>query len=83
MNTNKLETIKERYDSDKKLAKDIWIDGDYEGNDNDFYYFQCGFAAGMNYSLYKDHFNENEKTRKKRLDALQKLSDLDQELGFQ
>jgi hypothetical protein len=40
--------IKERYESAKRLAKELWLDGDHEGNDNTFYYFQCGFVAGMN-----------------------------------
>ena len=68
-NLNELDIIKARYESAKALAKELWLDGDHEGNDNDFYYFQCGFVAGMNYT--------------NRLEALQKLSDLDQELGFQ
>jgi hypothetical protein len=54
------EIIKERYESAKKLAQEMWIDGDHEGNDNDFYYFQCGFVAGMNYKLYKNYIDENE-----------------------
>jgi hypothetical protein len=61
MNTDKLEDIKERYNLAKKLAKDIWIDGDYEGDDNTFYYFQCGFVAGMNYKIYKNYLDENAK----------------------
>ena len=73
MNVDKLEVIKERYENAKKLAQELWLDGDHEGNDNDFYYFQCGFVAGMNYTDNKKY----------RLESLQKLSDLDQELGFQ
>lgn len=73
-----IKDIKERYESAKKLAEEIWIDGDHEGTSNDFYYFQCGFVAGMNYSD-----DDKYKSQKKRLEALQKLSDLDQELGFQ
>jgi hypothetical protein len=46
--------IKERYESAKRLAKELWLDGDHEGNDNDFYYFQCGFVAGMNYKDYTE-----------------------------
>jgi hypothetical protein len=61
------EYLQLKYDSSKQLAKEIWIDGDYEGNNNDFYYFQCGFVAGLNYQ---------------RLKALEKLSELDQELGL-
>jgi hypothetical protein len=72
-----LEYIKETYDSSKKLAQEVWMDGDYDGNSSDFYYFQCGFVAGMNYKQ-----RATSKLQKKRLDALQKLSDLDQELGL-
>jgi hypothetical protein len=60
-NSNKLNTIKERYESAKKLAEELWLDGDHEGTQNDFYYFQCGFVAGMNYKLYKDYSDENTK----------------------
>ena len=68
MNTDKLEDIKERYNLAKKLAKDIWIEGDHEGTPNDFYYFECGFVAGLNYLRHQ---------------ALNKLSEHDQELGLQ
>jgi hypothetical protein len=67
-----LEYIQQKYESSKKLAEEIWLNGDYEGTPNDFYYFQCGFVAGLNY--------ENQQ---KRLEALQQLTNLDQELGFQ
>jgi hypothetical protein len=67
-----LEYIHANYESSKKLAEEIWLHGDYEGTPNDFYYFQCGFVAGLNYE-----------SQQKRLEALQRLSDLDQELGFQ
>ena len=66
-----LEYIQQKYESTKKIAQEVWLDGDYEGTPNDFYYFQCGFAAGMNYE-----------SQLKRSEALQKLSDLDQELGL-
>ncbi|NBX98123.1 hypothetical protein EB118_23220 [bacterium] len=59
MNSNELDIIKERYESAKKLAEELWLDGDHEGTQNDFYYFQCGFVAGMNYKLYKDFADEN------------------------
>jgi len=62
-----LEAIKSGYSHSKELAKEIWIEGDHEGNSNDFYYFQCGFVAGLNYQRNK---------------ALEKLSQLDQELGL-
>lgn len=61
MSSNELDIIKERYESAKKLAQELWLDGDHEGNDNDFYYFQCGFVAGMNYKLYKDYLGEDTK----------------------
>jgi len=63
-----LEAIKSAYSRSKELAKEIWVDGDYEGNSNDFYYFECGFVAGLN-------FQRNQ--------ALNKLSELDQELGLE
>jgi len=63
MNSQYRDIIKERYESAKKLAEELWLDGDYEGNDNDFYYFQCGFVAGMNYKLYKDYLDANEETK--------------------
>jgi hypothetical protein len=78
MSSDELEIIKERYESAKKLAQELWLDGDNEGTPNDFYYFQCGFVAGMNYQN-----NERYKSQKKRLEALQRLSDYDQELGLQ
>jgi len=60
MSSDKLEVIKENYESAKKLAQTLWLDGDHEGNANDFYYFECGFVAGMNYSLYKEYLDEKE-----------------------
>jgi hypothetical protein len=70
--------IKENYERAKKLAKEIWLHGDNEGNTNDYYYFECGFVAGLNYAD-----SEKYKSQKKRLEALHQLSDLDQELGLQ
>lgn len=63
-----LEAIKSGYSISKELAKEIWIEGDHEGNSNDFYYFQCGFVAGLNHQRNK---------------ALEKLSELDQEMGLE
>lgn len=57
----------------KVLAKQSWLDGDHEGNDADYYYFEHGFIAGLKQGYYLSE---------KRLEALQKLSDLDQELGL-
>ena len=72
-----LEDIKKNYEQAKKLAREIWLDGDNEGNSNDYYYFECGFVAGLNYAD-----SEKYKSQKKRLEALKKLSDLDQEMGL-
>jgi len=83
------EMFQSGYSEAKKLAEEIWISGDYEGTPNDFYYFQCGFIAGLNYTLdpdgsaIVDEANTKMQSTKKRLEALQKLNDLDQELGFQ
>lgn len=54
------ESIQSCYSRAKELAKELWLDGDHEGTPNDFYYFQCGFVAGMNYKLYKDFSDANE-----------------------
>ena len=62
------EIVQSGYNRAKELAKEIWIEGNHEGNPNDFYYFECGFVAGLNYQ---------------RLQALDKLSQLDQELGLE
>jgi hypothetical protein len=53
LDKEKLEIIKQKYEKAKELAIEFWLDGDHEGNDNDFYYFQCGFVAGMNYENTK------------------------------
>jgi hypothetical protein len=60
MSSDEPDIIKEKYEGAKKLAQELWLDGDHEGTPNDFYYFQCGFVAGMNYKLYKDYTGENE-----------------------
>ena len=54
------ETIQSGYSHAKDLAREIWLEGDHEGNDNEFYYFQCGFVAGLNYqrNLTLDKLNE-------------------------
>jgi hypothetical protein len=62
------EIVQSGYNQAKELAKTIWIEGDHTGNFNDFYYFQCGFVAGLNYQRNK---------------SLEKLSQLDQELGLE
>lgn len=60
-----LEKMKQHYSEARHLAKEMWITMDNEGNNNDYYYFECGFVAGLNYQ---------------RLKALEELSELDQEL---
>jgi len=62
------ESIQSGYSRAKELAREIWIEGDHEGTSNDFYYFECGFVAALNYQ---------------RLQALDKLSQFDQELGLE
>ena len=63
-----LEKMKQHYSEARHLAKEMWISMDNEGNNNDYYYFECGFVAGMNYQRFK---------------ALEKLSELDQEMGLE
>ena len=63
-----IDKMKQHYSEARHLAKEVWITMDNEGNNNDYYYFECGFVAGMNYQRYK---------------ALEKLSELDQELGLE
>jgi len=83
------ESIQSGYDRAKELAQEIWLAGDHEGTPNDFYYFQCGFVAGLNYAQHPDgsdivdEMNRKMQSTKKRLEALEKLSELDQELGFE
>lgn len=60
-------------DEIKNLAKQTWKDGDHDGNNNDYYYYEHGFIAGIRQGYYLSE---------KRLEALQKLSALDQELGL-
>lgn len=54
-----LEYIKQIYKNAKKIAQEVWLDGDYEGTPNDFYYFQCGFAAGLNYENFQRNKDQN------------------------
>lgn len=65
------EIVQSGYSRAKDIAiVELWLEsglGDPE-NDNNFYYFQCGFVAGLNYQ---------------RLRALEKLSQLDQELRLE
>lgn len=61
-----IDKMKQHYSEARHLAKEVWITMDNEGNNNDYYYFECGFVAGLNYQRFK---------------ALEKLSELDQEMG--
>lgn len=67
INQEVLNKMREQYEKAKELAQEIWIEGDHEGTPNDFYYFECGFVVGLNYQ---------------RNQALDKLSELDQQLGL-
>lgn len=49
--TQLIQKIKDNYDIAKQIAKDVWIDLDNEGDVIDYYYFECGFIAGLNYNL--------------------------------
>ena len=46
-----LDKIKEQYEKAKTLAKEVWDDGDHEGNVGDQYYFEAGFIAGLSCGL--------------------------------
>lgn len=50
-NKELIRNIKKNYDIAKQIAKDVWIASDAEGNNNDYYYFECGFIAGLNYNI--------------------------------
>ena len=63
-----IDKMKQHYSEARHLAKEMWITMDNEGNNNDYYYFECGFVAGMNYQRFK---------------ALEKLNELDQEMGLE
>ena len=49
-----LASMKEQYDKAKALAKEIWDDGDHEGDTNEKYYFETGFIAGLACGLRKN-----------------------------
>lgn len=60
--------IQAQFDRAKQLAKEIWFDENETEDASNRYYFNCGFAAGLNYQ---------------RLKALEKLSEHDQEMGLE
>jgi hypothetical protein len=51
INQEVLNKMKEQYDKAKTLAKEVWDDGDHEGNVGDQYYFEAGFIAGLSCGL--------------------------------
>lgn len=53
-NTEVLTKIKEQYEKAKALAKEIWDEGDHEGDSNDRYYFETGFISGLACGLKKN-----------------------------
>lgn len=44
-----LNKIRQHYSEARQLAKEMWIAMDNEGDNNNYYYFECGFVAGLNY----------------------------------
>jgi len=50
-NKELIQNIQKNYDVAKQIAKDVWIATDAEGNNNDYYYFECGFIAGLVHNL--------------------------------
>ena len=42
-----LHKMRQHYSEARQLAKEIWITMDNEGDKNDYYYFECGFVAGL------------------------------------
>lgn len=57
-----LDKIRQNYEKARQIAKDVWIATDSEGDKNDYYYFECGFIAGLNYnfdgSLRQEYLDE-------------------------
>jgi hypothetical protein len=51
INQEVLNKMKEQYEKAKTLAKEVWDDGDHEGNVGDQYYFEAGFIAGLSCGL--------------------------------
>lgn len=44
-----LNKIRQHYNEARQLAKEMWIAMDNEGDNNNYYYFECGFVTGLNY----------------------------------
>jgi len=51
INQEVLNKMKEQYEKAKALAKEIWDDGDHEGDANEKYYFETGFISGLSCGL--------------------------------
>jgi hypothetical protein len=47
---NLQDKIKSEYESAKRLAHDIWILSDNEGDDNERWFFELGFISGLNFN---------------------------------
>ena len=45
------DTIKDEYEAALKLAREIWIVSDSDGNSNDKYFFEYGFVSGLKYNI--------------------------------
>ena len=54
INQEVLNKMREQYDKAKALAKEVWDDGDHEGNVGNQYYFETGFIAGLSCGLKKN-----------------------------
>lgn len=51
MTDQMLEIIRSNYEAARKLAREIWLISDSDGNSNDRYFYECGFVAGLNYNI--------------------------------
>jgi hypothetical protein len=47
---NLQDKIRSEYESAKRLAHDIWILSDNEGDDNEKWFFELGFISGLNFN---------------------------------
>ena len=69
MNKETLDKLRQEYAQDIEIAKTMWYNMDNEGNKHEYSLFEMGFTCGLRYA--------------RRLEALEKLSELDQKLGLQ